>query len=325
MREGAAKDAYERMERMEKSIQDRLEREVTALNALTENYTKAASDHLNRKAQISRLRLHIKENILYYMQAIWNHEPPDQRFFRLHKVKVPKLSGRLVYSKIKEDPSYPPIYPYWNRTPLEVDVSCDLDPLESSDQFQTLAEVADLDNLLGYKGNYMIFPLTQSNALIDFMMEPYKDPYTVLRDPDESGNWKMDQFEDYVCCLKKNTDAQKFDLLKEGIEKKYDSLVNSSSAIQDEEIIIPTGSLFIEALPGVHPILENFKLLHRAIDVKKVQAEVRKAELENLRLAARITTEEYEDPDIEKKIVIEGDSEGTIVTQETHDQYAIVR
>ncbi|VTZ59781.1 hypothetical protein EMEDMD4_1240009 [Sinorhizobium medicae] len=30
-----------------------------------------------------RLRMHVKQNILFYMQAIWNHEPPDQRFFRL--------------------------------------------------------------------------------------------------------------------------------------------------------------------------------------------------------------------------------------------------
>ncbi len=40
--------------------------------------------------------------------------------------------------------------------------------------------------------------------------------------------------------------------------------------------------------------------------MKKVQAEVRHAELENLRLAARLASGEYGDPDIEKKIVIEG-------------------
>jgi hypothetical protein len=40
--------------------------------------------------------------------------------------------------------------------------------------------------------------------------------------------------------------------------------------------------------------------------VKKVQAEVRHAELENIRLAARALKGNDEDPDIEKKIVIEG-------------------
>jgi len=42
--------------------------------------------------------------------------------------------------------------------------------------------------------------------------------------------------------------------------------------------------------------------------VKKVQAEVRHAELENIRLASRALKGKDEDPDIEKKIVIEGDT-----------------
>ena len=53
----------------------------------------------------------------------------------------------------------------------------------------------------------------------------------------------------------------------------------------DQMVIVPSNSLYIEALPGTHPLLEDFKLIHRAIDVKKVQAEARHAELENLRLA----------------------------------------
>jgi hypothetical protein len=40
--------------------------------------------------------------------------------------------------------------------------------------------------------------------------------------------------------------------------------------------------------------------------VKKVQAEVRHAELENVRLAARALEGEREDPDIEKKIIVQG-------------------
>jgi hypothetical protein len=76
------------------------------------------------------------------------------------------------------------------------------------------------------------------------------------------------------------------------------------------QLIVPTNSLYIECLVGTHPLLEDFKLIHRALDVKKVQAEVRRAELENIRLAAR--EGEREDPDIEKKIVIEGGSTAII-------------
>ncbi len=67
-------------------------------------------------------------------------------------------------------------------------------------------------------------------------------------------------------------------------------------------------------MPGKHPILEDFKLIHRVVDVKKVQSEVRHSELENVRLAARALKGEYEDPDIEKKIVIEGDAKDVNVS-----------
>jgi hypothetical protein len=89
-------------------------------------------------------------------------------------------------------------------------------------------------------------------------------------------------------------------------------LANYITAVRrsTDEIIVPTGQLFIEALPGSHPLLEDFKLLHRLEDVRKVKAEVRHAELENLPLASRVVggqerPELLEDPDIEKKIVVE--------------------
>ncbi len=71
-------------------------------------------------------------------------------------------------------------------------------------------------------------------------------------------------------------------------------------------MIVPTNSLFIEALPGEHTLLERFKLDHRMIDVKKAQAETREKELDNIRMAARILSGERGDPHIDKKILIEG-------------------
>ena len=82
-------------------------------------------------------------------------------------------------------------------------------------------------------------------------------------------------------------------------------------------MIVPTTSLYIEALVGTHPLLEDFKLLHRALDVKKVQAEVRHAELENVRLAARVLKGEDEDPDIEKKIVVQTNGANVTVSPDT--------
>jgi len=85
----------------------------------------------------------------------------------------------------------------------------------------------------------------------------------------------------------------------------YRNLVNEGGA-DGNEIVVPTDSLFIEALPGAHPILEDFKLFHRVIDVKKAQADLRAVEFENIRFAARLLAKEHEDPTIEKKFVVEG-------------------
>ena len=277
VREEAAKDAYERAMKQEKEVLGRLERETTALSTLTETYTKNLSDHLNRKAQIARLRVHIKSNIMHYMQAIWNYEPPDQRFFRLHEVLVPKLTGTTTYT-LEEDPDAIPMPPDWKK-PYKLIAKCKLDAnLES----ETLAEVADLDNLLGFKGNYMMFPLKKSNVLTDFMTLPYLDAVTGIRDPDPLGNWTLSEFLKYVCCLHEKLSKAKFDSLLPGLQAAYQQLVNAPRT-DGEEIIVPTDSLFIEALPGVHPILEDFKLFHRVVDVKKAQAGVR---ARNLKMSA---------------------------------------
>jgi hypothetical protein len=300
IREDAARDAYERMAKEQKDLQGRLERETTALNAITETYAKALSEHLNRRAQGARLLDHLKNNIMYYMQAIWSHEPPDQRFFRLHAVRVPKLTGKLTYTVAPDNDAIPEP-PDWVK-PHKLVVKCDLDP---DLEFSTLEEAADLDNLLGFKGNYMMFPLRHSNALTDFMSIPYLDPIAGLRDPDPLGNWTIKDLVKYVCCLRETLSKAKFDSLRPGLEEAYRRLA-SAPATDGEEIVVPTDSLYIEALPGAHPILEDFKLYHRVVDVKRAQAEVRGLEFENLRMAARLLAGEREDPSIEKSIVIDG-------------------
>lgn len=177
-----------------------------------------------------------------------------------------------------------------------------------------LRQVADLDNPLGYKGNYIIFPLLKDNVVTSFMKAPYLDNVKRLQDPDPAGNWTLESFTEYLCCLKKMArTAAEFDALKPGLEADYRALLESEPP-DAEEILVPTGSMFIEALPGTHPILEDFKLMHRAVDVKKAQAEVRKVELENVRYAVRIAAKKYEDPEVEKLVVVEGQGTGVVVT-----------
>jgi len=154
----ASREALARAERGEQDARQRLEREVTALEVAQQAYVAALTRHLNRKVEIARLRVHIRDNILYYMQAIWSHEPPDQRFFRLHKVPVPRLDGTPTYDleRVSEPPPLPPAWRKPLRFTMKPNLSTEL-------TWATLAELADLDNLLGFKGNYAIFPLREQS------------------------------------------------------------------------------------------------------------------------------------------------------------------
>ncbi len=204
----------------------------------------------------------------------------------------------------------------FSPAPVKVYGFEDKTKIKSDFETAPLSKVADLDNLLGFKGNYMIFPLTESNALTDFMMEPYVDrAFGNLIDPDEFGNWSLEDFSKYVCCLEEKLPAPEFESIKEQLAAQYKRLL-SAPRRADDILTIPSGSLFIEALPATHSLIEEFKARHRAVDVKKVQAEVRRMELENIRYAARVLGDELEDPDIDKKIVVEGDAPQVIVPPE---------
>ena len=321
--EDAARERFERAVNREKELRAQLDSEAAALRSANDAYARALAEHLNCLMDIGSLRLHVKENILYYMQAIWSHTFRDQLFLTLHKKKVPRLTPREKRYRLSVPGGPPPSVPTKpGRVVVEVSAELRLESqLDPNEDFVTLAEVADLDNLLGFKGNYLIFPLRQSNALTDFMMTPYVDSELGLRDPDELGNFTPEEFAAYARALHAQMQGQ----LERGeiteaelaasvaqLSDQFRRLFSAPRRAEDE-ITVPTGSLYIEALPGAHPILEDFKLMHRAVDVKKVQAEVRRMEMENVRYAARILSNEREDPDIERKIVISGNGESIVV------------
>src|SRR5262249_25832157 len=104
-RELAAKDAHQyALEKAEKAA-SALRQEVNTLHTLTEAYNKTLQNRLDNETQVKRLLVHIRNNIFYYMQAIWSMEPPDQRFLRLHKVRVPilELQSRSYRVKVEKD------------------------------------------------------------------------------------------------------------------------------------------------------------------------------------------------------------------------------
>jgi hypothetical protein len=289
-----------------------LSREDTVLDKAKSQMMALTDKIFTKRNLINQLRIHVKQNILYYMQGIWAHEPPDQRYFRLYNKKAPMPVPRepVQLRKATSASSSFGISPI--HIPGIGNVRIPVTPIMPApfevNSDKLLHEVADLDNLLGFKGNYAIFPLRECTYITDFMMKDYVNDLLGLGDPDTLNNFTLRQLEEAYHKLEHDPDRQELrEQLGELITAKL------TQPIRDEEIVVvPTGQLFIEALPGKHALLEDFKLKHRALDVEKVREELREKQLENLRKSARLLKGDYEDGDIDKRIEILGENDLSI-------------
>lgn len=293
-----AKDALNRaQERVNQVVAD-LKGETTALQVAIDKYTKAATRHFSMLADIDRLRIHVKDNIIYYMQAIWTYEPPDQRFFRICNYDVPVFTHNTT---VDVSPAQGLAQIDATRKHLEIAFP----PPTLAEGTMKLHQVADIENLIGFKGNYMIFPMVNFNYMNWFMMQPYLnlDDTTgvTAKDPDPLANLTIEQLKQAIA----NLVAGNPDSFTPEIQQVFEEIMTRLlSTENDQMVVVPSNSLYVEALPGTHPLLEDFKLIHRAIDIKKAQAEARHAELENLRLAARLANGQNGDPDVDKVVVV---------------------
>jgi hypothetical protein len=306
-------ETFDRAEREKARLLDQLGVATTALQAAIDKLSAATKEHYDRIAEIDRLRIHVKQNILYYMQAIWNHEPPDQRFFRIYDIDVVIVEPETAGVNVSVNTTSQDLMDWLQGNNETTKVTLPMPGVNLKKK--KLVEVADLDTVLGYKGNYAIYALKENNYLTFHMMQDYVEMEMSgelkLRDPDEFSNYTVAELQNLAECMYQH-DPKGFEKYRQQFK---DLIVRrlASGRAEDDRVIVPTTSLYIEALVGTHPLLEDFKLIHRALDVKKVQAETRHAELENIRLAARALKGETEDPDIEKKIVIDGNGTGVIV------------
>lgn len=307
-RELAAQDAHQYAVQKAEKVAAALREEVNNLHALTTEYNKTLQTRLDDETRVKRLLEHICSNITYYMQAVWSMEPPDQRYLRLHKVRVPvlELASRSYSVKVEADED---IFAGFRESGTEKHRAFLHGTLEHrpDGQFDTvpLVDVADLDTLVGFKGNYMVFPLKEHNALTEFMAAPYMDRAFGAMDPDQLGNVTLDEYSEYICRLHDTLEPDEFEALKPELKAWLEQLL-SSPLRNGDEIVVPTHSLFIETLADPNPILEDYKLKHRQLDVMKAAEETRRAAIDNLRRAARLVNAERGDPDFEKQTIVAG-------------------
>jgi hypothetical protein len=306
-----AKETRDRADRERARLLSQLEVATTALQSAVDKLARAVKEHYDKVAEIDRLRVHVKDNILYYMQAIWSHEPPDQRFLRLYNLDVPIVIAETAGVDVKLKSKKQGATDSWQSKSARVTGSLPIPKVSVTTK--KLVDVADLDKVLGYKGNYMIFALRENNYITLHMMQDYLEVGDELfvRDPDEFANWTLDEVQELAACVHRKDP----DLFKRHSDEFKQMMIDRLAAARRESdiVVVPTSSLYIEALVGTHPLLEDFKLIHRALDVKKAQAEARHAELENVRLAARALRGKDDDPDVDRKIVIETDTKGLVV------------
>lgn len=275
-----------------------------------QQYAEALKAIAQKDTQIKQLLLHIRQNIFHYMHAIWEMKHPDQWFFEWSEKMVYHIGAGKVACTLSRWENYWPMPPGVEREGSPYVVKCDppvppnIDVLSEEDKVP-LGSIAHVDQLLGFKGNYAVFPLKDCTHITDYMMREFADDYFGARDPAldlgvtsaELVDYAKEVWEDEVLSDEDRT------TLSEIIAKSLSSPVPDT-----QEIILPTGQIYMEALKGETTLLEDFKLAHRGLDLLKVQEEVRQGRLENLRRAGRMVDTEinFDDPDVDKYVKIIG-------------------
>jgi hypothetical protein len=79
-----------------------------SLRRTTDELSEALRAQITHRMAISELRIHVKQNIIHYMQAIWRSEVPDQRYYRLYdlEVQVPMPPDETAEFSLVADDSF---------------------------------------------------------------------------------------------------------------------------------------------------------------------------------------------------------------------------
>lgn len=287
-----------------------------ALQRATDAFAEVAAEHARRRVATIRLRTHVRDNIFHYMHAIWAAEQPDQRFFALFDDEVPfheptPAAYQLAPGTTSLIGSLPGVIGD-NTAVFDLTITAP-DTANAPTTLRRLGDIADIDRPLGFRGNLVVFELRECSQLTDYMAAEYIDPHAGVTDPGSLSGISYDEFVDYlhaVAATGEITEDQ-LSVLVETAGALLDGQVDSSS-----ELVLPTGQLFMEALPGDTSLLEPFKLAHRGLDVVVVEEEIRTLRLDALRRAGRIAASELERDPVEVDHFHLGETPGVVVSSQ---------
>ncbi|SDY32404.1 hypothetical protein SAMN05421754_100692 [Nitrosomonas sp. Nm58] len=311
-RREASEKALEFLNARLESASEKLSSARKSLQETAHQYSAAVKERARRDTMIRQLRLHVRQNILHYMHGIWDYRHPDQQFFELNDWQVPFVESATSRCRLRratpgeEEAGVVGIQRDGDLYIVECDPPIPPDP-STPLATRRLGSVADLNNPLGYKGNYIIFPLKTCTHITDFMSQEYVDDYFGLRDPSTRLGYTGEELLAYANAVLHDPTSSLSNAERDSLLAAVTRELTQSSETS-QRVILPTGQLYMEALKGEQSLLEDFKLAHRGMDVLKVQEDIRGERLENLRRALRLVNDEPDltDPDIEKVVIVQG-------------------
>jgi hypothetical protein len=227
------------------------------------------------------------------MHAIWAATHPDNRFFELYDDEVPFHTPNPADYTLQ--PASGPAA--LQNLPGIEDSGADLELVVAAPDVTTvparrrLADVADLDRPLGFRGNLVVFELRQCSQLTDHMVAEYLDPVSGVADPGALSGISTGELVDYIQA------AIERGVLNDGDLNRLKTVARQLHREQRDwadEFVLPTGQLFLEALKGQTTLLEPFKLVHRGLDVLSAEEDVRAKRIDALRRVRKLAQSDLE-------------------------------
>ena len=265
----------------------------SALRDAVERFTESAVARRRATLAAARLQTHLRDNILPYMHAIWAATNPDHRYFELYDHEVPFHTPNPNGYTLGPSATADGIGPLPGIEDGGADLKLTIDPpnVTNVPANRRLADIADIDRPLGFRGNLAVFELRQCSQLTDHMAAEYLDPITGVSDPGALSGLSSDELVEYLQAaielrLLTKTDLTRLNALARRLHREQ---VEGS-----DELVLPTGHLFMDALKGDTTLLEPFKLVHRGLDVLAAEAAVRAAPIDALRRVRKLARAELE-------------------------------
>lgn len=289
----AAQQALDYLEKQIEAKGAAMTAAAEGLRRAVDRFTEAAVERRRTTLATARLQVHIRDNIFHYMHAIWATTHPDHRYFELYDDEVPFHVPNPADYTVQPAPNPAALQnlPGIEDSGANLELAVAAPDVTTVPPRRRLADIADLDRPLGFRGNLVIFELRQCSQLTDHMAAEYLDPVSGVADPGALSGISTGELVDYIEAaiqlgLLSAADLNRLKRIAQRLQREQQDWA--------DELVLPTGQLFLEALKGQTTLLEPFKLVHRGLDVLAAEEDVRAKRIDALRRVRKVAQSDLE-------------------------------